>query len=163
MAEIAAVTGLVASIVQLVDFATKIIERLNDFHRIGREAPKTFRNLKIELPLLCEALQHIDRKIDAGFIQDGSRTAILSVVNDCWKQVKELNTIITKILPTDGDSARTRVKKTVASLRQEAKVKHIAETLHGYITTLTLYHAVAAPIPRLLMGTASSMLRSNPY
>jgi hypothetical protein len=41
MAEAVAVVGLVASIVQLVDFGTRVVERLNEFAEASNEVPRS--------------------------------------------------------------------------------------------------------------------------
>ena len=51
MAEALAVVGLVSSIVQFVDFGTKIIRRLEEFTSNAGDVPKTFRSIQAQLPL----------------------------------------------------------------------------------------------------------------
>jgi hypothetical protein len=57
--EALAVVGLVSSIVQFVDFSSKVIERLDDFHTAVDRAPKAFEGIRTELPLLLDTLQHV--------------------------------------------------------------------------------------------------------
>ncbi|KFZ16434.1 hypothetical protein V501_02227 [Pseudogymnoascus sp. VKM F-4519 (FW-2642)] len=67
--------GIVANIVQLVDFSTKVLGRLNDFQSSLGEIPKAFRYIKAELPVLQESLKTTKDKIDHGAIED-SRASI---------------------------------------------------------------------------------------
>jgi hypothetical protein len=57
MAEAVAVIRLVSAIVQLVDYGTKIIKRLNEFQSDIDQVPQTFRDIKNQLPLLLNTLQ----------------------------------------------------------------------------------------------------------
>lgn len=156
MAEVATVVGLVASIIQLVKFISPIIRRLDGFQGGGQETPKTFQDLKTELPVLQEILQQIDKTIDADFVGDETETVLLSAVKGCRDKIQKLNTIMTRTLPSSDDSSQTRLKKTVASLYQESKVKSMMETLDRHIWRLTLCHAVATT--RNLPGTALLVL-----
>jgi hypothetical protein len=65
MAEGLAVVGAVASIVQLVDFTTKVFERVNHYIRRVDEAPETLRDIGIHLPLLTTINPSIFRSISA--------------------------------------------------------------------------------------------------
>jgi hypothetical protein len=56
MAEALVVVGIVASIVQLVDFSTRVVSRLDEFYSVAKEVPKSFRHVKTELPLLATTL-----------------------------------------------------------------------------------------------------------
>ena len=61
MAEALAIVSLISSIVQFVDFSSKIVHRLNEFHSSLDEVPKSFRDVKIELPLLVDTLGSVHR------------------------------------------------------------------------------------------------------
>ncbi|KAL2053474.1 hypothetical protein ABVK25_006125 [Lepraria finkii] len=56
MAEAVAVAGLVAAIIQLADFGTKVVSRLNEFLISLYDVPATFRAIKTEFPLLLDTL-----------------------------------------------------------------------------------------------------------
>jgi hypothetical protein len=54
MAEALAALGLAATIIQVVDYGTKVIVQLNDFRSSIVEAPKAFRDILVQLPLILE-------------------------------------------------------------------------------------------------------------
>jgi hypothetical protein len=66
MAEALAIVGLVSSIVQFVDFSSKLVERLNEFLSNLEEVPKTFKDIKTELPLLINTLKRTEDQVRAG-------------------------------------------------------------------------------------------------
>jgi len=152
MAEIVAVVGVVANIVQLVDTGSKIIHRFHEFQRSGREIPKIFQKFRAELPLLQQALRKIKEAEDAGVIGDGP--TLLSAIDGCQKQIQGLDIIITRTLPSSDDSRRTRAKKTIRSLCQESKVKDLTDNLQSYIVALNLYLAAVSATSRIRLGTS---------
>jgi hypothetical protein len=143
MAEALAVVGIVANIVQLVDFGTRVLKRLNEYQSSLAEIPEAFRNIKSELPVLLDALRQTKAAIDAGLLQDESKKALIPAVEGCGVQIKELDTIIEKVLPVLSDSWARRSRKALRSLRSEAKVERIVAAIRGYVQTLT-YHGVAS-------------------
>jgi hypothetical protein len=144
MAEALAVVGVVASIVQLTEFGSKVLSRLNDFQsRIG-DIPKTFQHVKAELPVLLDTLKQTKSAMVAGSIPDETKNALLPAINGCRTQVELLDALIGKMLPLQSDSWSKRGFKAVLSLGQDAKVKKIRADLQSYIQTLTYYHAAAA-------------------
>jgi len=142
--EALAVVGVVASIVQLVEFGSKILLRLNDFQSNLGEIPKTFRHVKAELPVLLDTLEQTKKAIETGSIRDETKKALLPVLDGCRAQIESLDDVIGKTLPLPGDSWREKGRKGISSLRQDSKVRKITTDLQGYIQTLTYYHAAAS-------------------
>jgi len=142
MAEALAVVGIVASIVQLVDFSSKILSHLDEF-----------RHIKVELPLLQDAFRLIKEAIDAGSVENGTKRALLPAIQGCREQVAELDAILAKTLPETGDSWHTRGKKAILSLNQDHRVESISKILRGYIGTLTFYYTVASSSFQPLTGS----------
>jgi G:T/U-mismatch repair DNA glycosylase len=152
MADPLTVVGIVANIVQLVDFSTKVLERLDDFQSNLREIPKAFRHIKAELPVLQDALKQTKDKIDHGVIENSTKAALLPAVQGCKVQIEALDGLLAEILPVAGDSRIKKTKKALWSITQDSKVESITRTLHGYITTLTFYHAAASSTLQPMKG-----------
>jgi hypothetical protein len=144
MAEAVAVVGFVSNIVQLVDFGSKVLHRLNDFQTSLGETPKVFRHINKELPLLLDTLKQTQIAVDKGTIRDETKQALVPVVDGCRTQIELLDNIVEKVLPLPGDSWRRKGNKAVTSLWQDSKVKNITTTLRNYIHTLTYYHAATS-------------------
>jgi hypothetical protein len=152
MAEALAVVGVVASIVQLIDFGSKVLLRLNEFQSNARETPKTFQHVKAELPVLLDTLEQTKTAIETGSVRDETKKALLPAIDGCRTQIETLDILIMKVLPLAGDSWRERSRKVISSLRQDANVRKIRSDLQGYIQTLTYYHAAASSTLRPLIG-----------
>ncbi|OCL02771.1 TPR-like protein [Glonium stellatum] len=149
MAEALAVIGIVANIIQLVDFGSRVLKRLEDYQSKLGEVPEAFRHIKAELPALLDALQQTKAAIDAGSLQDKTEKALLPAVEGCGVQIGLLNDVIIKALPESGDSWTRRGKKAARSLWYDAKVEKITAVVRGYIQTLT-YHAATSSTLRPL-------------
>ena len=57
MAEALAMVGLVAAIVQFIGFGSKTVKRLDEFQSSIDDVPRSFRDIKNELPLLLDTLK----------------------------------------------------------------------------------------------------------
>ena len=152
MAEALALVGIVASIVQLVDFSSKVLSRLNEFQSSVDEVPTSFRNVKVELPLLLDTLKHISKDISTGLIADEIQKSLLPVIEACQSQVESLDVVLVKTLPAPGDSRTQRTRKAISSLSQEAKVEKIGSVLRSHLLTLTFYYSVASSTLQPLKG-----------
>lgn len=146
MAEALAIVGLVSSIVQFVDFSSKIVHRLNEFHSSLDEVPKSFRDIKIELPLLVDTLERTKKQTEDGCFSKNTQEAIWGVVQGCLLQVERLNDVLEETLPTKGDSSWRRGKKALLSISQEKNVQQITTTFRNYVQTLTYHQATGSSI-----------------
>jgi hypothetical protein len=144
MAEALAVVGLVSSIVQFIDFSSKIISRLNDFHDAAGGVPKAFRDIKIELPLLLDTLKRTQKDAEGGSLSIDTQNALIPVIEGCRVQVTELDAVLLAALPPPRASWLRKSFKAVSSVRQDEKVQRITTSLRGYVQTLT-YHQVTRP------------------
>ena len=151
MAEALAVVGIVANIIQLVDFGSRVLKRLEEYQSGLGDIPEVFYHIKAELPVLLDALRQTKAVIDAGSMQDDSKKALIPAVEGCGIQIQLLDDVIVKALPASGDSWATRGRKALGSLRYDAKVEKITAVVRGYIQTLTYHHAAAYTL-RPLVG-----------
>jgi hypothetical protein len=160
MAETLAVIGLVSAIVQFVEFSTKIIERLNEFQSSIDEAPQTFRDLKVQLPLLRETLKKTKTHAEAGIIDTDTQNAVLDVIKACQSQVELLDNILVKTLPLTGDSRFRRGVKAFSSVGQEKDVQKIVDRIQQY--QISLIHYQTTPVAQAL-PTRSKPLFTVPF
>src|SRR5271155_3642148 len=100
-----AIVGLVSAIAQSVDFGTKIVERLQDFHPSVNEVPKAFRDVKVELPLLLHTLKRTQAQAESGALSRETQEALLPVVEGYRSQVELLDSTLVKTLPKLGNSS----------------------------------------------------------
>ena len=144
MAEALAVVGVVSCIIDLVDFGSKVLHRLNDFQSSCGEIPETFKQVKKELPILLATLDHTKVAVEKGSIKEETKKALLLVVDGCQTQITLLDNLIARSLPREEDSWRKKAGKAFFSLRQDAKVTKITAILRTHIQSLTNYHVTAS-------------------
>jgi hypothetical protein len=154
MAEALAAISIVANIIQLVDFSSKLLRRLDEFRSSLGEVPKSFQHFSAELPVLTATLQQIKEANEAGLVRDETEKPLNSAIEGCKEQIRLLDSLLAKVLPTVTDSRLRRGTKAVLSLNQEAKVESITKILHSYIRTLTFYYTVVSSTLQPLTGDA---------
>jgi hypothetical protein len=147
MAEAFAVVGIVSSIVQLVDFSSKVVERLDDFASSVGEVPRAFRHIKTELPLIIDSLRRIQEQARDGSVEKATVDAVEPVIKDCEREITRLEKILDKTVPSVGASSWDRRKKAFLSLGKDKNVEEIAESLARYVRVLTLHQAVEGSKP----------------
>jgi N-terminal domain on NACHT_NTPase and P-loop NTPases len=157
MAEALAAVGAVANIVQLVDFGSKVLLRLNDFLSNSGRVPKTFQHLQTELRVLLDALKHTKTAIETGSVPDQTREALRPAIDGCRIQIETLDAVLAKTLPILGDSWRKRGIKAISSLYQDGKVKEIRAELYRSIQALTYYHTATSSVLCPTTGTADKL------
>jgi hypothetical protein len=139
MAEALTVVGAVASFIQLVDFTTKVCERVNHYiHRVD-EAPENLRDIAIYLPLFIDSLRRTQFHIDFGHFNPQTSSALKILVDECFSQMNELDGLMTKLAPEQGDSKLTKARKAILSLKDEKTLERIFSKVKGYIEMLLLY------------------------
>lgn len=139
MAEALTVVGAVASVIQLVDFTTKVFERVNQYVRRADEAPETLRDIGIHLPLFIDALRRIQFHIDFGHFNPQASSALNILTDECYSQMIVLDDLMKKLTPEQGDSKLTKTRKAILSLKDERTLERIFYKVSGYIKMLLLY------------------------
>lgn len=160
MAEGFAVVAIISSIVQLVDFTSKVVARLNDFQSGTNEIPKSLGHLKAELPVLVHTLQQIHEAIKAEHFPKECATALLPAVQGCDRSIHDIESILAKTLPTQSDGRTKKVIKSVGSVWNDGKIEGIMTALRGYTGTLTFYFVASSSILQPLTGKIGEKLET---
>ena len=158
-AEAILVLGIIANIVQVVDFSNKAIERVRESRQNLHDIPKAFRDVQTTLPLLANTLGKTKEHIEAGGLDEETCKALQPVLQDCQSRIQDLNDIFNKLLPVEGSSKVMRGWKAISSLTQDKKVEEIVRLIWRHIPLLT-YHCVAAPsitVDKAMVTTRSSL------
>jgi len=134
--------AVVSSILQILDFGSKIAHRLREFYDSRNQVPRSFQEIKNTLPALTDVLKRIAE--DDCFNKD-TPEAILDVVKDCQLQVEQLDIVLEEALPAEGDPLWRIGKKALSSIRQEKKMQQITKTIQNYIQILALHQATGSP------------------
>ena len=164
MAEGLAAVGLASAIVQFVDFGTKIVTRISEFSAEVEEVPKTFRLIKVQLPLILNTLQQTKDQADARQVNEKTAETLKAVIVECTATVQQLDEILTKALPNDKDSSWQKYRKALSTLAQDKKIAHLQASIERHIPILTYYQTVviSRSSKDLPIRPAAQGLDSNP-
>lgn len=146
MAEALTVIGGVASIVQLLEVTHKFSKRLSHFLSKTNDAPESFHDINLHLPLFRETLRQIQFSVDHGQYNSPQTGAILQrLVDECTAQMVLLeNDILRNIIPEEGDSKMIRSRKAIYSLRHERSIIRTVARLSACMQKLSLFHITTA-------------------
>ncbi|KAL8670313.1 MAG: hypothetical protein Q9168_005144, partial [Polycauliona sp. 1 TL-2023] len=157
-AEALAVLGIIANSVGVIDFTAKILGRIKDASENAHNIPKAFRDVKVTLPLLSNALKQTQQRVESGALNAEACLALKPVLQECLSGINELGGIFDECLPTVDSSKIQRGWKAVISLRRDKKVEEIAELIQKRVSFLT-YHHVTTPtssaVNSVLAGVAA--------
>lgn len=66
MEEALAAIGLATSILQFVNFSSKVLARLHEFHSSVQKTPRVFQDITIQLPLIIKIMTWIEERFRDG-------------------------------------------------------------------------------------------------
>ncbi|KAK4206130.1 hypothetical protein QBC37DRAFT_435387, partial [Rhypophila decipiens] len=90
-------------------------------------------NLAIQLPVvieICEPYHKPSKPIDNSHLAD--------VLDECTRHVRDLNGLLGKLLPKDGDSLAVKGWKAAKSIALDKKVEQCSQKLETFKTLLSL-------------------------
>jgi hypothetical protein len=143
MAEAIAVVGLTSSILQFVSFSSEVIKRLHDFESSLNESPNVFHELIITLPLLKNILQRLCSPTAPSHRSEQTEEVLMPVVRECVSQVKLLEELLKKTIPTQDDTSSSKRRKALCSLAREKTVKQAVQRLCHYSNLLAFHQSTS--------------------
>ena len=141
MAEAVIAIGLASSIVQLIDFGTKLLGRLNEFGSDIEGLPRSFAGIKSRLPLLIDSLSRTKAQSQSQAVSDTTAEALSAVIQNCLTQIERLDILLSKVLPAPGSSDWSRRWKALKSLAHDRTVQEAESVLSRCIESLLFYQS----------------------
>jgi hypothetical protein len=136
--------SIAANILQLVDITCKVSSRIIEFRNRSIQLPDDLRYFGKRLPAYVEILRDTKAAIDANKTSDSARKALVPLIQECYAQIKTLDTLLQKIMPGSTDNGVVRSWKAVTSLRYDKEIKNSAEVVDKCLHTLTQQGIAAA-------------------
>jgi hypothetical protein len=163
MAEGVAVVGLLASILQLVEFSSKFVDRLNDFVTSTREVPEAFRNISLQLPLTIATLQRLSSRIEGNELTDDEQKALQGLVDHSRELIQEIDGILSKTVPPKSSSSLEKRLLAIRSLRHDKRIQNASAQLLQNVSLVTFFQTTqmqeaAADLAQRLSTTTLSNL-----
>jgi hypothetical protein len=137
--EAIAAVSFVSVVWSLADYGTRVVQRLNEFRANVRDLPQSFLHISDQLPLLIETVNRLHDQAKDGGLNPMTKAALRPVVEGIHAQVKQLDTILVKVLPSAKASTWEKGLKAVKSLAYQKTVDDFASVIDRYVSNLTLY------------------------
>lgn len=153
------IVGAASSIVQLIDFSTRIACRLSEYRSTAKEIPEVFVHISTGLPLLGDSLKTIEQRAKNGNLEEKSKRALNLVLDDCAKQAEDLDKLLSEVSVQKDDTAFKKANKVILSFSHEKKIKDKWKTINEHIHSLMLHLQLSstsghAPQPGMLKETS---------
>lgn len=130
MAEAIAAIGLIANVAQFIELGTRVARRLDEMRLAVDEAPRVFRPVQSQVPLLVDTLQRLKEQSEQGKVAIDTQKALMPVIDGCLVQVGSVDELIGKTVPLAGDSSWQRNRKalarSVSTKRSRMRVRFVA-------------------------------------
>jgi len=140
-AEALAVVGIIANILQLVDFSIDVYERAKAFGHDTNKLPKAFRDVSVVLPLIKSSVEHTKSRMDEEPLDDRSCQGLMVLLKSCEEKITELKGIFVKVLPAKSASKLRYGIQAMKSIRHDKDVESLHKSLTSFIQALTYYHS----------------------
>lgn len=143
-AEIITVVGLISSIITIIETSKKLYDASQDVKGLHEAFRDVAQNMPLVLDILrdCQAIQQQvekDCEITTDTTQrhelEASSAATKTVMADCQKKAKTLQTIFEKVMPGEGAKKRERYKKAAKSVKP-GRAKKVVDLMAGIMTQL---------------------------
>ena len=145
--EALALLGIASSVVQFIDFGTRLCARIRDYSSTAGGAPKKIESLAQRLSPVLRTLE--------GLGESGLMTVELeqTTMQSCIAQAKELNSLLDKfkidspaVASCGGDlkwidrriGGIEKARKAFSSLRSEKKIEEFQNTLDSLLSLISL-------------------------
>ena len=140
--EALAAVGLVANVVQFIDFGAELYARINDLSSGAGKAPGKIRNIANRLSFIIDTLKSLDQE---------SLTAVnnnTKILEACSDQVKELDCMVAKFTVQENKDEVSHWQKGVKkvekswkafkSIRADDKIEELEKGLDRLLDVLSL-------------------------
>ncbi|KAI6894067.1 hypothetical protein KC318_g12198 [Hortaea werneckii] len=139
MADPLTIVGATASVVQLIEFTSKVLTRLNEYRAKAGELPSAFAHIASQLPLLRQILEKTQEGINLQTISHEDAEAIKPCLQGCQQQMQKLDTLLLTMLPEAQDRTAKKLAKGLRSLWKDSDVDKIGAEIDFFVARLNFY------------------------
>lgn len=139
MAEAIVVLGLLASASQLIEYSAVVIKRLHDFMTNVKELPSSFIHINNQLPILISIVNSLRRRVSSGDFTLQTEHDLKRVIDGLDKELKGLDAVLCKTLPSARASTWEKGVKAVKSVAAQKSVDNFASVIQDYVTSLNAF------------------------
>ncbi|KAF2095076.1 hypothetical protein NA57DRAFT_59827 [Rhizodiscina lignyota] len=143
----AEILGILCSMAQAVDLANKALSAISKLYRDVRDAPQKIKDIEISIKHITIIVVKLE-----GYLSDEAHVTpsaiapisnlegLASILLDLRHQIEELNAILTKISPRQGENVWRRTRRVVSGLEKEKEIGDRTQRLERLQISLTLWY-----------------------
>jgi uncharacterized phage infection (PIP) family protein YhgE len=140
MAEAIVALGVASSVISFIQFSQQIANQLRELH--AGDVPTAFQDIRMRLPLIVNIISRIGEV--AYRLSPGDKETYDTVVESCFKQVRQLDAILQRLTIGKGDSTLRRGFKAAISIAEESRTQKIATALKDNVQLLTYLNTASS-------------------
>jgi hypothetical protein len=140
MAEALVAIGVASSLITFIQFSQQIASQLRDLN-VG-DVPGSFQDIKMRLPLIISIINRVQSV--AHRLSPEDKDTLGAVVDNCFKQVSQLDSILQRLTIGRSDSTLKKGFKAAIGLAEETRTRKIATALKDNIQLLTCLNLTPA-------------------
>ena len=126
MAEVLAVAGSVAAVIQLAEYSKRFLKFLRDYQAKATNMPLPFQSILSQQYLLIHSLKILEVRAQQHQIDDDMILHILLMCDACYKEMDRLDSVLNKFVIS---STSSRAKKAFKAVRHEKEIQRRAATI----------------------------------
>ncbi|MCJ1262023.1 hypothetical protein MMC22_001892 [Lobaria immixta] len=141
MAEAVVAIALASSILAMIEFAGKVVKRLDEFKTNVNDLPQSFLHISAQLPLLVDIANRLHAQACQDELNNTTKRALVPVVKGLTGEIQNLDAVLRKVLPAARASTWEKGVKAVKSFAAQKSVDEFAAIIRDYVTNLTAFQA----------------------
>ena len=156
MAEVLAVTGSVAAILQLAEYSKRFLKFLKEYQEKSRNLPLSFQIILSQHHLLIRNLEILEARAQRNLIDNDSIPHIQILFDACRKEIDCLEDVLTKITASGTSSRARSFIKAASAMHYEKDIQRSAAQFKECFSALLLnYQTNCMPLPQALPKTGN--------
>jgi N-terminal domain on NACHT_NTPase and P-loop NTPases len=129
--EIIAVLGIGASVIQIAEFCSKIVSRVQEY--------RLFQDLAVQLPLISHQIQFLKSPRYQQQLENPTTALLTPVLQECYEHLQRLDCLVQSVTQTADSSKTKRILKAVLSFPKDSEIQRILSKLWICVSVIRLH------------------------
>lgn len=118
-----AALGIASGLITNAYVGCKVVNRIKECSDKTDDVPAVLEDIHAQLPVLLEEVAEIQRNLESTSLLIRSDSALAMTVTSCGAQIKRLDVLTQKMLPSEFDYKTTRAEKGLHSIYYERELR----------------------------------------
>jgi hypothetical protein len=147
--------GVASSLLAFGDVAWRVLKRVKEYSETVENVPKVIKHIRAQLPVLIDKMEELKGNSDVTLRGISPHGVLAEAITGCAEQIKYLDELTAKMLPTKDDSGLEKAKKAIRSVRYETKITETWERLESYKSTFIFHFMKMTAVLKEISDTGS--------